>query len=302
MVWSLRDLACPMQVAHTLPGHSAYVVSLHFAAEGTRLIAGAMGGSLHLWDTRDWVVRHVASGHMKSVNAMALNRTGDRLATGGSDCDVCIWTFPDFDLLHRLRDRKQVVSALTASHNGTCFAIGSYGGRVALWDFAGQPICGFKAQARNLSVVAFAPGDASLWVGGLGGALADWSLPDAVKMGSREVHEIAISACQCLPDVGQLLTLGYGGTLKLWDSDNWTLIRSQPLCTDRITGFCVDAARKRALVLSRGRVRIFSLESWIYVDECAVNAKVLPCGAFAPDGRSAVVASADRTLHILALD
>ncbi len=291
-----------MQVVHTIPGDSNYVISLCFAAGGTRLISGAMSGSLKLWDTRHWVVRKEGAGHEKSVNVMALNQAEDRLATGSSDCDVCIWSFPDFDLLHRLRDRKQVVSAMTVSHDGTCLAIGSYGGRVALWDFAGQPLCGFKAQPRHLAVVAFAPDDSSLLAGGLGGELTSWSLPEAVRTGSMDAHEIAVSACQYLSGAGPILTLGYEGTLKLWDSGSWVLVRSQQLCDERITGFRIDSAGRQALVLTRGRIRIFSLEDWSYVDECSVDSKVLPCGAFAPDGRSAVVASADGLLRILTLD
>ena len=291
-----------MQVVHTIPGDSNYVISLCFAAGGTRLITGAMGGSLKLWDTRHWAVLQKVSGHGKSVNVMALNRTEDRLATGSSDCDVCIWSFPDFDLLHRLRDRKQVVSAMTASHDGACFAIGSYGGRVALWDFTGQPICGFKAQPKHLAVVTFAPDDASLLAGGLGGELTSWSLPQAARTGSMDTHEIAVSACRYLPDAGSILTLGYEGVLKLWDSDSWVLVRSQQLCDERITGFRIDSAGRQALVLTRGLIRVFSIEDWSYVDEGSVDSKVLPCGAFAPDGRSAVVASADGLLRILTLD
>jgi len=243
-----------------------------------------------------------ASGHAKSVNAMTLNRTEDTLATGSSDCDVCLWSFPDLDLLHRLRDRKQVVAAMTAAHDGTCFAVGSYGGRVAVWDFTGRPICGFQAQPRHLAVVAFAPDDASLLAGGLGGALTSWSLPEAVKIGSLEAHEIAVGVGRYLPGDGHMLTLGYEGALKLWDSDSWALIRRHQLDDERITGFRLDDAGRHALVLTHGLVSTFRLETWSYVDACTVDSHVLPCGAFAPDGRSVVVAAADGRLRILTLD
>ncbi len=298
----LLDQANSMRVIHTLPGDSNYVVALRFAVGGTRLISGAMGGALTLWDTRHWTVRKAVSGHTKSVNVMALDQTGDRLATGSSDCDVCIWSLPDFARLHRLRDRKQVVSAMAASHAGTCFAIGSYGGRVAVWDFAGQPLCGFRAQARHLAMVAFAPDDSALLTGGLGGAWASWSLPDAVQTGSMAAHDVAVTFGQYLPDAGQILTLGYDGILKLWDMHNWALVRSQLLCDERITSFQLDATGTHALVLTPGLIRIFSLADWTYVDACAVDSKILPCGAFAPDGRSAVVAAADGRVRVLTLD
>ncbi len=291
-----------MKLVHTILGDSNYIISLHFATKGSRLISGGMGGHLKLWDSRTWEILKEVSGHEKSVNVMTLNGDEDRLATGSSDCDVCIWSFPEFKMLHRLRDRKQVVSAMTRSNAGKHFAIGSYGGRASVWDFAGQLYSGFKAQAKNLSTAAFSPDDTHLLTGGLGGEITSWNLPGGNKTGAMEAHEIAVTFCRYLPDGKQILTLGYEGTLKLWDASNWSLVRSQELDAGRITGFRYDSRGRRALVLTHGKVRIFSLATWMFEDEMAIESHVLQCGAFTLDGRFVLVASADGLLRLLALD
>ena len=290
-----------MKTIHTILGDSKYIISLHFSAEGSRLISGGMGGHLKLWNSQTWEILKVVSGHEKSVNVMTLNGDEDRLATGSSDCDVCIWSFPEFKMLHRLRDRKQVVSAMTRSNAGKYFAIGSYAGRVSVWDFAGQLYGGFKAQAKNLSTVAFSLDDTNLLAGGLGGEITSWNLPVGDKLGAMEAHEVAVTFCRFLPGGNQILTLGYEGTLKLWDASNWTLVRSQTLDERRITGFRYDGKGRRALVLTHGKVSIFSLETWLFEDELAIESHVLQCGAFSPDGNSVLVASADGLMRVLAL-
>lgn len=290
-----------MRIIRTIQGDSNYLMAARFTADGQWLVTAGMNGHLHLRAAPDWRRVRPVHGHGKSVNALVMNRAENRLATGSSDCRVFIWSFPEFELLHQMQDRKQVVSGLGAAHSGAHFAACAYGGRVALWDFQGNPVTDFKASARNLSAVAFAPDDSALLTGGLGGQLTLWSLPEGQAVGSIEAHDVALSYCRYLPEAGQVLTLGYDGFLKLWDPARWELVRATRLHDDRITGFSVDLERQRALVLTHGLIRLFDLAQWRVADELAVDSRVLPCGAFAPDGRTALAAAADGRIRILDL-
>lgn len=292
-----------MREIHVLQGNAdaSYGIALHFTADGSYLISAGMKGHLHVWSAQDWSHTRQIPGHAKSVNTLAMNRDGTRMATGSSDCRVCIWSFPACVLLHRLQDRKQVVAGMDVTHGGDAFAVCSYGGRVAAWNFEGEQLAGFKASHRNLGTVAFSPEDTVILTGGLGGQLSQWSYPEGRLQARIDVHETALGYVHYVPGTGQVMTLGYDGLLKLWDPATWGLLRTVSLHDARITGFRFDFARQRLLVLSQGLVRLFDLAHWTYVDELAIQANVLPCCAFAPDGRTAAVASADGKVRILEL-
>ena len=288
-----------MQSIQTL--NDAYRLCLEFSADGQWLATGGMDPKLRLWHAADWTCHRELDAHEKSVNVMALNAANSRLVTGSSDCQVRIWSFPALACLHTLQDRKKTVSALAMAHRHAWFAIGSYGGRVAIWDMDGHPLGAFRASDRNVACVAFAPDDALLAVGGIGGELTLWSVPDGTAAGRLRAHETAVSFCRFLPPSTQALTLGYDGMLKLWDSGSWNVMRSVRLDRERITGFQLHAESHRAAVLTKGRVRIFDVQAWRYTDDVAVDSNVLPSAAFAPDGKTLAVGSANRALRILTL-
>lgn len=291
-----------MNLIHTFGGDGPYALTMQYAADGQYLISAGMNRHLHLWSTQDWSHVRQIGGHAKSVNALVLHRAGTLVASGSSDCSVRIWSFPEFALLHELQDRRKVVAGLAVAHRKDLLAACSYGGRVAVWDFDGALRAAFKVSSRNLSTVAFAPRDDMILAGGLGGELTLWSLPEGKPAGRIEAHAIAVGYCRYLPDQRRVLTLGYDGRLKLWDSRNWTLMRSACLHEDRITGFWWDRERERALVLSAGLIRLFDLAHWTFVDELAVDSRVLTCGTVSPDGTTAVIGSADAKFRIIALD
>ncbi len=291
-----------MKLAHTMSGDGNYALILKFSQDSQYLVSAGMNSHLHLWSTQDWSHDKQITGHDKSVNALAFNIAGTRIASGSSDCMVRIWSFPEFELLHELQDRKRVVSGMTASSRQEVFAICSYGGRIAVWDFQGRSQAGFRASSKNLSAVDLSPDDDVMIAGGLGGQLIVRSWPEGQQLGEIQAHAIAISYCGYFPDRGRAMTLGYDGFIKIWDSTNWSLISSGLMHEERITGFFFDLTRERALILSRGLVRLIELSTLTCIDELAVDPYILPSGAISPDGKVAVIGSADARFFIVEIE
>ena len=279
-----------------------YTLAAEFSGDGDRLVTAGMHNDVSVWLTDGWSREVHVDGHEKSVNALLRSSDDSLLVTGSSDCTAAIRSFPGLEVLHRVRDRKKVVSGLAMSPDADLFAMCSYGGRIAAWDLDGQSVAGFKASSRNLTALAFWANSTQVLTGGLGGDLTIWSFPDGDAVGTVSAHDIALSALK--PDYvhRQVWTLGYEGQLKLWDANGWRLMRSIHLSDERIMGCRLNLGHRRAAVLTAGRIRLFNLEDWTWLDLIEVDSNVLTCAAWSPDGTTLAVGSADRRLRILAVE
>lgn len=288
-----------MQIVQTL--EHPYALAARFSHDNARLVTAGMNNDVAVWRTANWSREAHANAHDKSVNALILSLNDRILVTGSSDCTATLRSFPGLELRHRVQDRKKVVSGLAMSPDSDLFAMCSYGGRIAAWGLDGQPMADFKASRGNLTAVAFWAESTQVLTGGLGGELTVWSFPGGELMGTVPAHDIALSALKADSDNRQVWTLGYEGQLKLWDAEGWRLMRGELLSDERIMGCGLDLVHRRAAVLTAGRIRLFDLDDWIWLDAVEVESNVLTCAAWSPDGATLAVGSADSRLWILGL-
>ena len=96
----LWDLAARTKVAD-LPGHTAEVNALEFAADGRLLATTGDDRKVILWDVATRTRWATLSGHTEEVVSTAWKHDSTRLATGSRDHTVTVWlTNPDEAVAH----------------------------------------------------------------------------------------------------------------------------------------------------------------------------------------------------------
>jgi WD40 repeat protein len=291
-----------MQDPTIFEAHSSYVLGLHFVADSSTLISAGMDNIVKLWTVPDWELIRTFEGHDHSVHAIALSPDESVLATGSSDKTTVLWSFPDGRPLHRLQDRKKVVSAVTISDDGRWVCVGSYGGRVALWTLEGEPVAAFKASQGNLSSVAIAPGAKLLATSGLGAEINLWSLPAGEPVGTLTGHETAVGSLKFIRGGRELVSLGYEGTVRFWDTDSWEATQVHTVSPIGARGLVFSPNEKRAVLSLDGAVRVYRLEGWEQEVELEVGTRSIGSVAFSPDGRWLAAGAADRKIRVWRAD
>jgi WD40 repeat protein len=277
--------------------HTSYVLDLRFSPDGRRLYSTGMDNVAKIWSVPDWALLQTLIGHEKSVNSLDLTPDGLHMATCSSDNSVRLWSLPAGVNTHTMQDRKRVVVGLCFAPDGKSIAAASYGGRVAIWDLDGKQLAGFRVSKKNMTSLAFSPDGATVAVSGLGDLITLWSVPDGVQVGELAGHQIAVGSLALWAGGSRLISLGYEGVIKNWETKSWSEINSVPL-GERARSVRVSPDNRLAAVALEAKVQLWSTHDWTLLEERKVAPKSVSALAFSPDVKRLAVGAADRKIRI----
>jgi WD40 repeat protein len=96
----------------TLNGHIAYVTSVAFSSDGTRIVSGSYDWSVRVWNASTGKELMTLSGHTHYVTSVAFSSDGTHIVSGSDDQSVRVWDL-EYDGLHFVSTRQYwIMSAL----------------------------------------------------------------------------------------------------------------------------------------------------------------------------------------------
>ena len=188
-----------------LTEHTSEVRSVAFNPDGSTLVSGSQGSTIHLWDATTRQHQHTLTEHTSAVNSVAFNPDGSTLASGSQGGIIRLW---DADTGQHLKGlttqdvfgKVEIVNSIAFSPDGSTLAsaVKSFlSGIIHLWDAdTGQYMREIKgwADAGGILSIAFSPDGSTL-------------------AGAGQTHPVPGSPF---------------GNLYLWDADTGSRIELEP--------------------------------------------------------------------------
>ena len=165
------------------------VTVLMFSPDGKKLVSGATGGKVQMWDAE----------------------TGAELAPFFAG-----QAKPDDEGGHVTVRYKDPITALAFSPNGALFAVGSEQ-KIRLLGNRNQPR--LKGVAYGTQSLAFSPDDTVLVAGLRNGGIEILDMTTGEKITTLNGHITIVETLVFSPDAKTLVSTGQDGTILLWDWD-----------------------------------------------------------------------------------
>ena len=258
------------------------VTTLAFSPDGTRLATVGDAARVQVWDlTTGREMGPEATGHQAAVSAVAYAPGGQTVATAGEDGTIRLWESVSGRPLNVLRGHTGSVRSLAFSPDGRMLASGSTNREVRTWDVAtGKELHAIQAVPRTAGAylgvcpLAFTPDGKRLLSWGDDRRLHTWDTATGKELSALPIHLTGVEAPP--PPGGP---------------------EEMPAYEQSIHAVCFSAdARAVAIVMSNGA----------YVVDTASGRELLRLAgsngptsiAFAPDGRTLVIAGWDKKVHL----
>mmetsp|Transcript_15115 Transcript_15115/g.20859 ORF Transcript_15115/g.20859 Transcript_15115/m.20859 type:complete len:324 (-) Transcript_15115:225-1196(-) len=117
-------------------GSDRFVMSVAFSADGRRVAAGAMDGSVAVWDVQGARLLQSFQGHKMPVRSLAFSPDSRTLLIGCDDSIINMFDVEHGPLMASLSGHQSWVLSVAWSPSGSGFLTGSSDRTVRVWDFA----------------------------------------------------------------------------------------------------------------------------------------------------------------------
>lgn len=317
----------------TRAGASRHMISAcAFSPDGRRIVTDADGYMLKVWDAESVTELRTLTGHTAGVQACAYSPDGRRIVSGSGDefaaepdTTLRVWDADTGALLRTLSGHWHPVLACAFSLDGRRIVSGSEDGTVRIWDAeSGAELAKLVGHTGSVEGCAFSPDGRRIASWGSGRRIASWGSDHSIKVwdasrteGSTPArHGGSVLSCAFSADGRQVVSGSRDGTLKLWDADSGTELRSLNRHTGSVQACAFSADGRRVVsasadgpvdpwsaeVLEDRTLKVWDTESGATLRTLAGHPGWVRACAFSPDGRRIVSGGGDAHQFFLTED
>nr|WP_263013062.1 serine/threonine-protein kinase [Ancylothrix sp. D3o] len=218
-LWNVGGNLKVRSLGNLLSGHSGWVNSIAFSADGQLLVSGSCDRTVKIWNLGTGkLVRTLGSWFSKDwgwVYSVAV--WGDLVVSGHGDRLLRVWSLATGKMLGSFAGHSGWVESVAFRPDGKVVASGSGDRSVKVWNVAsGDAVLTLTGHSEGVSSVAFSL-DGQVLVSGSGdGTVRLWQLASAELLGclshSGPVVSVAVS-----PDGQAIAGGGRDGVVRLWN-------------------------------------------------------------------------------------
>ncbi len=286
-----------------LVGHTSWVLSLAFSADGETLASASVDRTVRLWQVGDAVAHAVLVGHTDWVSGVLFTDDDATLQTASHDDTIRLWRVRDGAPLGTLVTGSRGVSAFARSPDGASLVSGSHDRTVRVWRASdGIALGTLFGHTGPVRAVTFSPDGALLASGSQDRTIRIWRVSDGIPRQILVGHLRAVTGIALSPDGNLLVSGSDDQTVRIWHVRDGAAIG---VLTGPIKDVLCVAVSPGGHIIAAGAddrlIHLWRASDGYPLATLAGHTKGIRCIAFSPDGQTIASGSADGTIRLWAI-
>lgn len=201
-----------------LHGHTQYVTSVAYSADGTKAASGDQAGILIVWEIVTGEPLLQLEAHQDEITGVAFNPDGTLVATSSNDDSIRVWDVEAGKIQFNLLGHEDRVLDVAFSPDGRLIASAGRDDTAILWDgVTGEQIVALEGHRDRVQAVAFSPDSTLLATASLDQSVIIWDITTEKILRSLEGHTAGVNTLSFSPDGTLLASGGADNNVILWD-------------------------------------------------------------------------------------
>jgi WD40 repeat protein len=207
----------------TLQGHTNWVTTVAFSANGQRLLTGSWDKSLKMWDVATGRTLTTIANKGSGLQTSALSHNGALIAAEDANNNLRLWNSATGEEIRTIKCErspwdKSWVYSIAFSPNDQMLAAALNSSTVRLWDVrSGRTVRDFRGSSRAVNYVAFSSNGQLLATGGGPKTIDLWDVRTGALVRTFRGHRQDIYSVAFSPNGQWLASAGKDKTVKLWE-------------------------------------------------------------------------------------
>ncbi|WP_071191078.1 caspase family protein [Trichormus sp. NMC-1] len=223
-IWKTED----GKLIKTLSGHQSRITKVKFSKNG-KFIASASGDkTIKLWNYKGELLQTLAE-HSEQINSINFSPNNQIIASASADNTIKLWRL-DGSLLTTLKGHGEQVRDVSFSPDGKFVASASADKTIKLWQVTVNP-----PQLEDINSVAISKD--KIFAAGWDGKV---SIRQKNQLTKFQAHKDIINALTFSPDDQILVTASADKSIKIWNSQNYQLLKTITGHQNRVTSISIS--------------------------------------------------------------
>lgn len=290
-IWE-RNGSSQWVLKHTLnAAHDFGITGLAFAS-GTLLYSTGYDGKVRRWNPSTGTFLSEFMAHADGINSFALRPDNAQLATAGVDRTVRLWSPGTGTLQSSLNGHADLVVGVGFVSGGYVLS-GEIRGVLRLWQATtGAPQGNPILHDRQIIRLEMAPSLDQVALGSSDGTITLRLMPTGIVGRSWSAHSAEVTGVAYSTDGSQLVSGGYDGAVKIWNTATGVLVRTLSSGANAI--LCVAYKGNRvAAGDTSGTVRLWDADTGTLLNTLSAHTDLAQAVTFSPNGLYLATGGAD---------